>query len=902
MPAARAAASLDGVQQLLSSGNVAKAAQTIKDLPAPAAPEEEKKFLTTRGETLWLSSLSTMAAAKKPTRDDLLAMEDVKKAKEDLEKANTPEAVFWLGQIAEWTEGEAAAKAIYEAALTNHPEKKRMFEAALHSLERPRPGKKGGVEGDKPLDGTDIRRPFDPLKALMIGLQAAGQPPVDQPMPGQEQPMPMPGAGDMDEEAGAEFWRAVKLAQSHDYGQALQALDKARDLHDRLRFTKLRKSQNPISDPTENIFLTACDELRTYWELRDKLVKGQHLDKAAKNDGAKVLQALESSLGGGKAVQAVIEKLKAENYNGADLAASVDLLLKDKAAAATAKEKAEKTLTDAGAALKAAGVPDADVIKGVADLDAAKKAGEKKVADTLAALKAAGVNEAADPAKGVAALDAAKKAEEKKIADTLAVFKAAGVDAADPVKGAEQTVATFTKALDDILMKLVARKYLPAGATRTDVPAGFAKALTDLDQPAVVALAESKREVERLSGDLRDRWTPAQMLDVWVPLLQEGASKELAERALKDAARAGKDKPSAEAVYVKALAERSQGQFDEARATLTGLLQNAAALPEGTRKQAKEDLKALTEPNAFFMPRVLAAQAEHRPAEAVALIDNALVIFPADKFPKEHAALRAVKSVMQLDMAAGQPAEKRTPMLEQSEKDASAAATAGQKVEGVYALGRVAEAKGNLTGAEKLYRDALTTLEEGLKSGDGAGAVLQENPASDATGNRYRWALGQVILKQQRKPGEEPIPAPVPAPMVPPVQTKPEAVKPPDMPMSWHMWLASQVVAAPPPLCLPPDAPPLPDLPPVTVDPRVKELMQKADQMLATKDYRGYLLKGQAMAMMGQYTEGLSRLRPRPGDAAEGQGVCGGIEVPDGDAPAVEAGRPRHAAGPGHVG
>src|SRR5262249_52027002 len=162
------------------------------------------------------------------------------------------------------------------------------------------------------------------------------------------------------------------------------------------------------------------------------------------------------------------------------------------------------------------------------------------------------------------------------------------------------------------------------------------------------------------------------------------------------AERVNKEKPSAEATYVKALAERSQGQFDAARVTLTGLLKDAAALPEDLRKQAKADLKMISEPTAFFVPAALKARDQNRPEEAVAMIGNALTIFPQDRYPREYAALLAVKSVMQLDLVDQVPAEKRAAILEQSEKDASAAAKAGQKVEGVFALGRVAEAKGDL--------------------------------------------------------------------------------------------------------------------------------------------------------------------------------------------------------------
>ena len=93
------------------------------------------------------------------------------------------------------------------------------------------------------------------LASLLIGLQQPG-----------EQIAP-PEA----EEAGVEFWNAVKLAQKGEYDKAIEALKKARATHDQRRFTRLRKAQNPLSDPTEDIFLRSCDELIGSWQAREKL-------------------------------------------------------------------------------------------------------------------------------------------------------------------------------------------------------------------------------------------------------------------------------------------------------------------------------------------------------------------------------------------------------------------------------------------------------------------------------------------------------------------------------------------------------------------------------------------------------------------------------------------------------
>src|SRR5439155_6283825 len=63
------------------------------------------------------------------------------------------------------------------------------------------------------------------------------------------------------------------------YAEALKSLDSARKIHDRRRFSQLSNAQNPLSDPTEEIFLRACDELRAYWTIEDKLRGGNYLSK-----------------------------------------------------------------------------------------------------------------------------------------------------------------------------------------------------------------------------------------------------------------------------------------------------------------------------------------------------------------------------------------------------------------------------------------------------------------------------------------------------------------------------------------------------------------------------------------------------------------------------------------------
>src|SRR5262249_2722457 len=201
------------------------------------------------------------------------------------------------------------------------------------------------------------------------------------------------------EEAGYDFWAAVKAAQQNKYDDAVKALERAREVHNRMRVARFRKAQNPISDPNELIFLTACDELKVAWQVRDKLVKAGLLDPRERLDPAKLVAAVDNLQSEQKGMAGVRKKLMDEKYDGTDLAKAIDQLLADKKTAADEKKKAETA-----------------------------------VADTLAALKAAGAKEADDPAKAVKELENAKKAAETKITETLTELKSAGVTDADPVK------------------------------------------------------------------------------------------------------------------------------------------------------------------------------------------------------------------------------------------------------------------------------------------------------------------------------------------------------------------------------------------------------------------------------------------------------------------------------------
>jgi hypothetical protein len=356
---------------------------------------DNKEALAARGEALWLQYLLQQRQGGKPLQAD---DEAVKQAVADLQKADTADALFWLGHIQEVTGQADKARATYADGLKRFEQ--RRFQAALDRLEALAPEKAARL----PSLGEQ-------LVLLLLALQA-----------------PAEAAND---EAGYEFWSAVKLAQQGKYGEAAKALEKARATHDRQRYNRLRKAQNPLSDPTEEIFLKACDELKSAWQVRDQLQQKGYLDAARSRDPLKAVEGLPP-LAEMAVLKTAADNLKKETE---------------------AREAAEKNAKEAEAKAKVA-----------------QKAAEeaRKEADAKARATAV-LEEKWKSADGLA------KSAGAKLQAVTARLEAAGVKQTDPVRGVDELLAARkgTEAvLDDVVRKLKDGKYLPADAKPTDAARG----------------------------------------------------------------------------------------------------------------------------------------------------------------------------------------------------------------------------------------------------------------------------------------------------------------------------------------------------------------------------------------------------------------------------------------------
>src|SRR5437868_13138124 len=112
-------------------------------------------------------------------------------------------------------------------------------------------------------------------------------------------------------------------------------------------------------------------------------------------------------------------------------------------------------------------------------------------------------------------------------------------------------------------------------ATGSDVVAGVEsviQAAKAVDPSGRIAAIET--EMRRARAELNQRWSSSQMLDVWaVSLAEDGSRKEVLDKANIDVQRVLADSKAsaeqkAEALYIKALIQRNQGNVNEAKESL----------------------------------------------------------------------------------------------------------------------------------------------------------------------------------------------------------------------------------------------------------------------------------------------------------------------------------------------
>ncbi len=607
------------------------------DLEAANKPEE----FVGRAEFHWLTYLRDVRG-----KDPLATLKDdaepVKLALADIEKASTgdnldakADALFLRGQIEELTGKQAKAKATYAEGAKDFPAQKARFENAqtlVVLIER--------------TTALPPGLPRDMLVALIVMLQDPG---------GNKPPAPV------GEEAGYRFWEALKLARDGKTAgsvkaldDAVKALDDARSRHDQGRFLRPRKPQNPMSDPREEIFLKACDELRIFWKDQAKLKNEGYLDAVDKDRIPEVDKLLAKAED-----KARDDQLKGltKLFEGKKIVKADDLV---------ALVQAERKAVDADKLTQKTKLDDQQTKLDRLDKDA--KLADKKI-----------------------------EATEKSLKETQAVAKKAQDDAAAAtavLKQVGETVGsefTDVKASRESLLREVRESVR---AAKTVDPRGTIK---QLERDLVVDRAK-----------LAQRWDPAEMLGFWVPILQkERDRKDLGGRAMVDVKRvledvSSKDEPKAQALLVQGLVERNAEKYHEAKATLTKARAGLLGSKGDWLSVCDEALVEVSDPAADIAKRARQLESSGKKAEAIAVLDRGLKSLSDRKGPLY---LQKAKAAIESARSKG-PIKAADPLVQSAQKDAAEAAKEGLP-EGYFVAGRIEEDLGQIKEAIENYRAAI---------------------------------------------------------------------------------------------------------------------------------------------------------------------------------------------------
>lgn len=672
----------DALKAMVLNGDFEGATKAgIDTVPASKADE-----LAARGDHR-LGAYLQKAGNKINPQDPALqpALQDLQKAAE----MKDPLAIYDLAFIKELAgqlkeAGDEYAKGVQ--AFQNDPALKQQFESAVQRVELKASRKAGEARLSLPERSED-RAALAVL--LLMGLQQPGQ----QPPPDQAPPVP---AKEASQEAGFDFWQAAKLARAGKFGDAIRVLDRARALHDQRRFSRLRKAQNPISDPAEDIFLRCCEELKVYWRLEDRLRDGGYLTD--KNTSPEALQALLQTA---QSSAAILKDVNDKLVN-AKLVAPGDDLSKGVTRLIDEKMKAEAAVVDLTAKFQKASDENTKLSAG---LTTAKKT----IADRDTELASA-KNENAKLKTANGDLNATLK----KVVDELANAKFF-----DP-KGKENVGEAVKKAVD------VAKIKDPQGLLR-----------------------QRSEEIALLTSSLKERWKPEEMLPLWLLLLDENRGRtDLTNQAAKDVDRVTADSRTSqarkgEAAVVLGLALRNTEKFSEAKKVLEAA---RGSVDKGEwLVRADAALKEVSNPAAYFANQAQTLYDRGRLEAALAVLDRAMKVLPA----QDQSKLLAQRSLIELDAARSKtkgalpPTE---PLLIAARKDAAEAAKAGL-AEGHYASGRIAEEMGQLDAAIQSYRAALAA--HGAVDAEGAryrmalARVLllprEARPGQPAEGQKIGW-------------------------------------------------------------------------------------------------------------------------------------------------------------------
>ncbi|MCI0703453.1 MAG: tetratricopeptide repeat protein, partial [Planctomycetia bacterium] len=487
----------------------------------------------------------------KVAREELLAVMN------DAELKNTPEgkklavrAAVELGLTHELTGDKDAAREVYTKAMTDFPEHKATFEAAIERL--------NALEAA----GTSMHIAPGDAERLLFAITILLQ---DTPKGEETEP-------------GVYYWKAVNLAAGKQFAEAIVQIGKAKTAHIKRAKAMAGRGLNPLSDPLEQIFPRTCNDLAAYWKLRSELYGNKVIAAAIdKNTLPKTLDTLvkaQTDLATEKTKSAKLDKdLTTAKQTITNLTKTLDTT-------ETAKKTAEKALTTAKADLKAR---DELIAKVVAELKPVTMLPAKyEPAELLAAVKNV-VSRATGPdlknlipsgmvAIGGGGLSAGQLLE---LADKLTKAQEALKKVKNDLE-AQKLANNKLKSDHAAYLTGVTTAHTASIVQITTANEAALKKLKEDHVAAMKAQAEAAEKEKMLAvADLKNQLATAvtlsQSLDLWLPLLTDLRRVSDADQAL--------------VVALKTLGIARPDSEDEAKAhTVAGM----ALLIKGDLKGARE--------------------------------------------------------------------------------------------------------------------------------------------------------------------------------------------------------------------------------------------------------------------------------------------------------------------------
>lgn len=234
--------------------------------------------------------------------------------------------------------------------------------------------------------------------------------------------------------------------------------------------------------------------------------------------------------------------------------------------------------------------------------------------------------------------------------------------------------------------------------------------------------------------------SPQQKMNTYITLLQDRSEKDAKSlnAIIREAdwvlSKDAKSDPEAQAKarYVQGLALRNQERFADAKTAFEEsikLAQPVANVGEWN-KLAQQSLKELTDPQAYYVPRIDRFQNENNLKAALTEANVAIKAMP------EEPRLYAVRGLVRYELVRGQ-APKIPETSQKAIREDAETAGKDEKLapEANYIVGLLEESLGNWPEAEKLYKMAIKMNEDKMLNADDAG--------------KYRIALARLLLRDR---------------------------------------------------------------------------------------------------------------------------------------------------------